>query len=76
MQKPHFEPIIDPEVFRNAFEMLAIGNVAAYRAQARNRVLNIPNYYSIAGRIVSDLSPDDDRNALDDASMDAFGDPI
>jgi hypothetical protein len=75
MQKSHFEPVIDPEVFRHAFEMLAIGNVAAHRAQARNRALNIPNYYSIAGRIVSDQSRDDDRNAADDASTDAYADP-
>ncbi|MFM2006761.1 MAG: hypothetical protein RLZZ09_2416 [Pseudomonadota bacterium] len=75
MQKPHFEPVIDPEVFRHAFEMLAIGNVAAHRAQARNRALNIPNYYSIAGRIVSDQSRDDERNAADAPSTDAFADP-
>lgn len=38
----------------HALEMLAIGNVATRRAQARNRALGIPNFYSIAGRIVSD----------------------
>ena len=34
--------------------MLAIGNAAVRKAQARNRELGIPNYYSIGGRIVSD----------------------
>lgn len=70
MHKPHFEPVIDPEVFRHAFEMLAIGNVAAHRAQARNRALNIPNYYSIGGCIVSDQSHDGNRKAVDGASTD------
>lgn len=56
MEKQKFEPVTDAEVLRHAFEMLAIGNVAAHRAQARNRALNIPNYYSIGGRIVSDQS--------------------
>ena len=34
--------------------MLAIGNVATQKAQQRNREQDIANYYSIAGRIVSD----------------------
>ncbi len=54
MQRSQFEPVTDPEVFRHAFEMLAIANVATHRAQVRNRALNIPNYDSIAGRLVSD----------------------
>ena len=54
MKKHQFEPVTDPDAFRLAFEMLAIGNVAVKRAQAHNRALNIPNYYSIGGRIISD----------------------
>ncbi len=42
------------DIVQQAVAMLAIGNVAAHRAQARNRAKGIPNYYSIAGRIVSD----------------------
>ncbi|MGJ7466541.1 hypothetical protein [Comamonas thiooxydans] len=42
------------EIAQQAFEMLAIGNVAAKKAQQRNRAKGIANYYSIAGRIVSD----------------------
>jgi hypothetical protein len=53
MKKHQFEPVTDPDAFRLAFEMLAIGNVAVKRAQAHNRVLNFSNYYSIGGRIIS-----------------------
>lgn len=42
------------EIAQQAFEMLAIGNVATQKAQQRNREQGIANYYSIAGRIVSD----------------------
>lgn len=42
------------DIAKQAFEMLAIGNVATQRAQQRNRAQGIANYYSIAGRIVSD----------------------
>jgi hypothetical protein len=40
-------------------EMMAIGNVAVHRAQAVNRVLGIPNYYSIGGHVVSDMEIDE-----------------
>jgi hypothetical protein len=39
------------ELATQALEMLAIGNVAVQRAQARNRALGIANHYSVAGRI-------------------------
>ena len=45
------------DIVQQAVAMLAIGNVAAHRAQARNRAQGIPNYYSIGGRIVSDQPP-------------------
>jgi len=48
-------PLSEAEILRQAVEMLAIGNVAVRRAQARNRARGIPNYYSVGGRIVSDL---------------------
>ncbi len=54
MKHPHNRTWTQAEIAKQAFEMLAIGNVAARRAQAKNRALGIPNYYSIAGRIVSD----------------------
>lgn len=74
MQKPIYEPVTNPDVFRHAFEMLAIGNVAAHRAQVRNRALNIPNYYSIAGRIVSDREGGETEASLPEARKGKAGD--
>ncbi|MBS3952109.1 MAG: hypothetical protein KGZ88_04075 [Methylomicrobium sp.] len=54
MKQHTFEPVTDPEVLRQAMDMMAIGNVAVHRAQTTNRALGIPNYYSIGGRVVSD----------------------
>jgi len=56
VNKTKFEPVSDPEIFRRAIEMQAIGNVAVRRAQANNRAHGIPNFYSLNGRIVSDVS--------------------
>ena len=42
------------EIAQQAFERLAIGNVATQKAQQRNREQGIANDYSIAGRMVSD----------------------
>lgn len=39
---------------RAAVELERIGNAAVHKAQAENRRLGIPNWYSINGRIVSD----------------------
>ena len=58
MKKESFEPVTDVDVLRQAMEMMAIGNVAVHRAQATNRVLGIPNYYSIGGHVVSDMDID------------------
>lgn len=54
MKSHHTRTWTQAEIAQQAFEMLAIGNVATRRAQAQNRAKGIPNYYSIAGRIVSD----------------------
>jgi hypothetical protein len=54
MKQHTFEPVTDAEVLLQAMEMMAIGNVAVHRAQATNRALGIPNYYSIGGQVVSD----------------------
>jgi hypothetical protein len=45
--------------------MLAIGNVAAHRAQVLNQSLGIPNHYSIGGRIVTDRDHDDGGRAVE-----------
>jgi hypothetical protein len=54
-----FEFVIDVDVLRQAMEMMTIGNVAAHRVQATNRVLGIPNYYSIGGYVVSGMEIDE-----------------
>ncbi|MEX8494539.1 hypothetical protein [Sphaerotilus sp.] len=36
---------------------MRIGNQAVREAQARNRELGIPNWYSLNGRLVSDAEP-------------------
>jgi hypothetical protein len=36
--------------------IMRIGNQAVREAQARNRALGIPNWYSLNGRLVSDAS--------------------
>ena len=70
MNNPPFEPVSDPELFRSAVKMLAIGNVAVHRAQALNRSLGIANHYSIGGRIVSDRDRDDGGSAVAEKAED------
>ena len=54
MKSHHPRTWTQAEIAQQAFEMLAIGNVATQKAQQRNCEQDIANYYSIAGRIVSD----------------------
>lgn len=42
--------------YQRALEMQRIGNAAAHKAQANNRAKGIPNFYSMGGRIVSDVA--------------------
>lgn len=49
------KPTLKADVFKRALEMQRIGTDAARKAQARNRARGIPNFYSIGGRIVSDV---------------------
>jgi hypothetical protein len=66
-QPKHWTPA---DIVLQAVAMLAIGNVAVHRAQVRNRAQGIPNYYSIGGRIVSDVpfgqfdAPESDNSDL------------
>lgn len=41
--------------YQRALDMQRIGNAATYKAQAQNRAKGIPNFYSVGGRIVSDI---------------------
>ncbi len=45
---------VSEETLRKAIEIERIGNRVVRRAQAENRRLGIPNWYSINGEIVSD----------------------
>jgi len=63
MKQEPFEPVTDVEVLSEAMDLMAIGNIAVRRAQAHNRALGIPNYYSIGGHVVSDMEINN-RNIL------------
>jgi hypothetical protein len=46
---------LKPSSYQCALEMQRIGSDAAHKAQKRNRAKGIPNYYSVGGRIISDM---------------------
>ena len=50
---------VSEKTLRKSIEFQRIGNRAVHRAQEENRKLGIPNFYSIGGRIVSDLEIQD-----------------
>ena len=56
MKKAELKPLSNPEIYRRAIEIQAIGNIAVHKAQEQNRQLGIPNYYSINGRVICDTS--------------------
>lgn len=41
--------------YQRALDMQRIGNAATHKAQIQNRAKGIPNFYSVGGRIVSDI---------------------
>jgi len=41
--------------YQRALDMQRIGNAATHKAQVQNRAKGIPNFYSVGGRIVSDI---------------------
>ena len=43
------------EAFQRAVAMQRIGNTAVHKAQTQNRAKGIANFYSVGGRIVSDV---------------------
>jgi hypothetical protein len=49
--------IIPPKNEHWSADLIRIGNRAVREAQARNRELGIPNWYSLNGRLVSDTEP-------------------
>ena len=46
---------VSERTLRNFIEDLRIANSAVHKAQEENRRLGIPNWYSIDGKIVSDI---------------------
>ncbi len=54
-KKINSDATISDKTLRKSIEFQRIGNRAVHRAQEENRRLNIPNWYSIGGEIVSDL---------------------
>lgn len=57
---------VSEATLRKAIEIERIGNRAVHKAQAENRRLGIPNWYSINGKIISDIEiaekSQDDKN--------------
>lgn len=43
------------EAFQRALAMQRVGNAAVHKAQTQNRAKGIANFYSVGGRIVSDV---------------------
>ncbi len=46
---------VSERTLRSALEDLRLANSAVHKAQEENRRLGIPNWYSIDGKIVSDI---------------------
>ncbi len=49
------ETSISAKTLREMMKNQRIANAAVHKAQEENRALGIPNWYSIGGKIVSDL---------------------
>ncbi|WP_157271089.1 hypothetical protein [Azohydromonas aeria] len=54
--------------------IMRIGNQAVREAQARNRALGIPNWYSLNGRLVSDASVTPGSSAVNTPRQDKGSD--
>ena len=51
----HMKAQVSERTLRNFMDDLRIANSAVHKAQEENRRLGIPNWYSIEGKIVSDI---------------------
>jgi len=52
---------VSDNTLRNLARELRIANAAVHKAQEENRSLGIPNWYSIDGKIVSDIQLADEK---------------
>lgn len=56
-------PELDAATLREILRMQKIAMAAVQKTQAENRKLGIPNWYSINGRIISDLQIEQPQQA-------------
>ena len=54
-KKINADATISDKTLREMLKNQRIANAAVHKAQEENRALGIPNWYSIGGKIVSDL---------------------
>ena len=54
---------VSDKTLRNFAKHLRIANAAVHKAQEENRRLGIPNWYSINGKIVSDIQLAEEKSA-------------
>ena len=54
-KKINSDAAISDKTLREMLKNQRIANAAVHKAQEENRALGIPNWYSIGGKIVSDL---------------------
>ncbi|HLM60212.1 MAG TPA: hypothetical protein VK308_05380 [Pyrinomonadaceae bacterium] len=58
-KKINLEKSVSDKTMREMLKNQRIANAAVHRAQEENRSLGVPNWYSIGGKIVSDLDIQD-----------------
>jgi len=51
----HNKTSLKNDAFQRALAMERIGNTTVHKAQTQNRAKGIANFYSVGGRIVSDV---------------------
>ena len=54
---------VNEKTLRNILRNQRVADVAVHKAQEENRRLGIPNWYSINGKIVSDIQLADEKSA-------------
>ena len=61
-KKINSDAAISDKTLREMLKNQRIANAAVHKAQEENRALGIPNWYSIGGKIVSDLDIQENNN--------------
>ena len=60
-KKINSEKTVSDKTVREMLKNQRVANAAVHKAQEENRALGIPNWYSIDGKIVSDLDIQNDK---------------